>query len=74
MVVAPHAQSYTVSAETLAEVERVFRNMEFFESRRPELGAGSNPPDTVFFEMEPEVIVADGISLKPLSKKKLNKE
>jgi hypothetical protein len=74
MVVVPPAQSYTVSAETLTEVERVFRNMEFFESRRPELGAGSNPPDTVFFEEEKEAIVADGISLKEMSKKRLNRE
>lgn len=74
MVVTPPVQSYTVSDETLAEVDRVFRNIEFFEARRPELGAGRNPADTIYFDIEPEVIVADGISLKPLSKKKLNKE
>lgn len=36
MVVSAPVQSYTVSDVTLAEVERVFRNMEFFETRAQE--------------------------------------
>lgn len=62
-----------LSLESENEIDRVFRDMEFFEARRPELGAGHNPPDTVFFELEPEVIVADGISLRESSKKRLNR-
>lgn len=63
-----------LALETENEIDRVFRDMEFFEARRPELGAGSNPPDIVYFELEPEVIVADGISLRESSKKRLNRK
>lgn len=63
-----------LSLESENEIDRVFRDMEFFEARRPELGAGHNPPDTVFFELEPEVIVADGISLRETPRKKLNRK
>ena len=63
-----------LALETENEIDRVFRDMEFFEARRPELGAGANPPDTVFFELEPEVIVADGISLRESRKKRLNRK
>ena len=64
----------SLSPETENEIDRVFRDLEFFEARRPHLGAGSNPPDTIFFEMEREVIVADGISLKEMSKKQLRRK
>jgi hypothetical protein len=62
-----------LALETENEIDRVFRDMEFFEARRPQLGAGHNPPDEVFFEMEPEKIVVDGISLRETPKKKLNR-
>lgn len=63
-----------LALETENEIDRVFRDMEFFEARRPELGAGVNPPDIIFFELEPEVIVAEGISLRESSKKRLNRK
>jgi hypothetical protein len=62
-----------LSLETENEIDRVFRDMEFFEARRPELGAGVNPPDTVYFELEPEKIVVDGISLRETPRKRLNR-
>ena len=63
-----------LALETENEIDRVFRDMEFFEARRPELGAGHNPPDTVYFEMEPEKIVVDGISLRETPRKRLNRK
>ena len=49
-----------LAIETENEIERVFRDMEFFEVQRP--------------EQKPEVIVADGISLRETPKKKLNRK
>lgn len=49
-----------LSLESENEIDRVFRDMEFFEVQRP--------------EPKPEVIVADGISLRETPKKKLNRK
>lgn len=49
-----------LAIETENEIDRVFRDMEFFEVQRP--------------EQKPEVIVADGISLRETPKKKLNRK
>lgn len=67
------ARTVSLSLETENEIDRVSRNMEFFESRRMNW-TGHNPPDTIYFETEGEVIVADGIYAKELPKKKLNRE
>ena len=63
-----------LSLETENEIERTFRDMEFFEARRPQLGAGHNPPDEVFFELEPEKLVVEGLTSKETSKKRLNRK
>jgi phage terminase large subunit-like protein len=62
-----------LSLETENEIERTFRDMEFFEARRMNW-AGHNPADTVFFELEPETLVVEGLTSKETSKKRLNRK
>ena len=60
----------SLSVESESEIERVCRNSEFFQSR---FGSYGNV-NVEFFNPKNETIVADGISLKEMSKRRLNNE